>query len=61
MRNINLLIKQSEEKIGDAVGIEDFKFKSDWKEPEPAEQSFNEYDAPPMDEYGDVSQKKLKI
>ena len=52
--------KTIEEKIGDAVGIEDFKFKSDWKEPEPAEQSFNEYDAPPMDEYGDVEPEEIK-
>ena len=42
-----------EEKIGDAVGIEKFRFQSKWKEAEPVEQSFNEYDLPPIEEYGE--------
>ena len=43
--------KTVEEKIGDAIGVENYKFQSEWKKPEP---DFTQYDdAPPLEEYGE--------
>ena len=43
--------KTVEEKIGDVIGVENYKFQSEWKKPEP---DFTQYDdAPPLEEYGE--------
>ncbi len=45
--------KTIEEKIGDLIGVENYKFPNEWKDAEPAEQSFDNYDLPPIEEYGE--------
>jgi len=50
--------KTVEEKIGDAIGVENYKFQSEWKKPEP---DFTHYDdAPPLEEYGEPEPEEVK-
>ena len=50
--------KTVEEKIGDLIGVEDYKFQSEWKQPEP---DFAPHeDAPPLEEYGEPEPEEVK-
>jgi hypothetical protein len=50
--------KTVEEKIGDAIGVENYKFQSEWKKPEP---DFTQYDdAPPLEVFEHTGTEVIK-